>query len=267
MRQHRPDADRPHRRFAMGGARPGADGPRARARRDADPAAPRPRASTTSTRGRSTRRSPRRCSPACAPGRTTNSAARSSGLPGALGALDEDKLNVDGGAIALGHPVGASGARIVLHLLNVLERNGRTARHRGDLHRRRPGRRDAGRTRCDAWPRLARRARTVAMHTGNWHSTRDADGLAWLTFDRAGATTNTLSRAALAEFNAVLDALRARAAEGPRHPLGKGERLHRRRRRRRVRRHQATPTSRWRSCSAAGTRSSGSRACPIRRSR
>lgn len=41
-------------------------------------------------------------------------------LPGALGALDEDKLNVDGGAIALGHPVGASGARIVLHLLHVL---------------------------------------------------------------------------------------------------------------------------------------------------
>src|SRR5581483_10843118 len=34
------------------------------------------------------------------------------------------KLNVDGGAIALGHPVGASGARIVLHLLRVLERTG-----------------------------------------------------------------------------------------------------------------------------------------------
>jgi acetyl-CoA C-acetyltransferase len=42
------------------------------------------------------------------------------GLPGALGTLDENKLNVDGGAIALGHPVGASGARIVLHLLHVL---------------------------------------------------------------------------------------------------------------------------------------------------
>ena len=46
------------------------------------------------------------------------------GLPGALGAIDPDRLNVDGGAIALGHPVGASGARIVLHLLNVLERSG-----------------------------------------------------------------------------------------------------------------------------------------------
>src|SRR2546426_3086518 len=44
------------------------------------------------------------------------------GLEHALGSLDQAKLNVDGGAIALGHPVGASGARIVLHLLNVLKR-------------------------------------------------------------------------------------------------------------------------------------------------
>jgi len=42
----------------------------------------------------------------------------------ALGALNESRLNVDGGAVALGHPVGASGARIVLHVLNVLKRTG-----------------------------------------------------------------------------------------------------------------------------------------------
>jgi len=44
------------------------------------------------------------------------------GLEGALGVLDDARLNVDGGAIALGHPVGASGARIVLHLLRLLKR-------------------------------------------------------------------------------------------------------------------------------------------------
>ena len=44
------------------------------------------------------------------------------GLDRSLGSLDENKLNVDGGAIALGHPVGASGTRIVLHLLKVLKR-------------------------------------------------------------------------------------------------------------------------------------------------
>jgi acetyl-CoA C-acetyltransferase len=47
------------------------------------------------------------------------------GLDGAMGALDESKLNVDGGAIALGHPVGASGTRIVLHLLKTLKRTGK----------------------------------------------------------------------------------------------------------------------------------------------
>jgi len=45
------------------------------------------------------------------------------GLDGALGKLDQNILNIDGGGVSLGHPVGASGARIVLHLLNVLERN------------------------------------------------------------------------------------------------------------------------------------------------
>lgn len=42
----------------------------------------------------------------------------------AWGSLDPAKLNVDGGAIAIGHPVGASGARIVLHLLDALRRRG-----------------------------------------------------------------------------------------------------------------------------------------------
>lgn len=44
------------------------------------------------------------------------------GLNQAVGKIDPAKLNVDGGAIAMGHPVGASGARIVLHLANVLKR-------------------------------------------------------------------------------------------------------------------------------------------------
>lgn len=42
----------------------------------------------------------------------------------APGAPDAARLNVDGGAVAIGHPVGASGARIVLHLLHVLRRKG-----------------------------------------------------------------------------------------------------------------------------------------------
>ncbi len=38
--------------------------------------------------------------------------------------LDRARTNVDGGAIALGHPLGASGARITLHLLHALRRRG-----------------------------------------------------------------------------------------------------------------------------------------------
>jgi acetyl-CoA C-acetyltransferase len=44
------------------------------------------------------------------------------GLSSALGSIDPARINIDGGAIALGHPVGASGARITLHLVNVLKR-------------------------------------------------------------------------------------------------------------------------------------------------
>ncbi|MBI4006847.1 MAG: acetyl-CoA C-acetyltransferase [Gammaproteobacteria bacterium] len=42
----------------------------------------------------------------------------------AMGEINQDRLNVDGGGISLGHPVGVSGARIVLHLCHVLQHNG-----------------------------------------------------------------------------------------------------------------------------------------------
>lgn len=37
--------------------------------------------------------------------------------------LDPDKVNINGGAVALGHPLGASGARITTTLLNILKQN------------------------------------------------------------------------------------------------------------------------------------------------
>ncbi len=47
------------------------------------------------------------------------------GLDGAFGQIDRSTLNVDGGAISLGHPVGASGNRIVLHCVNAMKRLGK----------------------------------------------------------------------------------------------------------------------------------------------
>ena len=38
--------------------------------------------------------------------------------------IGPDQLNVNGGAVALGHPVGMSGARIILSLMNILQENG-----------------------------------------------------------------------------------------------------------------------------------------------
>jgi acetyl-CoA C-acetyltransferase len=39
-----------------------------------------------------------------------------------IGEIPQDRLNIDGGGISLGHPVGCSGTRIVLHLAKVLQR-------------------------------------------------------------------------------------------------------------------------------------------------
>ena len=49
-------------------------------------------------------------------------------LDAAMGEIDQSLLNVDGGAVAVGHPVGTSGARIILHLCHVLAQNNA---HRG----------------------------------------------------------------------------------------------------------------------------------------
>jgi acetyl-CoA C-acetyltransferase len=39
--------------------------------------------------------------------------------------LPADRINIHGGAVALGHPIGASGARVMATLLHALERHGK----------------------------------------------------------------------------------------------------------------------------------------------
>jgi 3-hydroxyacyl-CoA dehydrogenase/enoyl-CoA hydratase/3-hydroxybutyryl-CoA epimerase len=52
-------------------------------------------------------------------------------------------------------------------------------------------------------------------HTAeHWRVERDADAIAWLTFDKAGVSTNTLSEAALGQFVATLDSLDAQPPKG-----------------------------------------------------
>jgi len=48
--------------------------------------------------------------------------AKEFGYKGYAGAIDRSLLNVNGGAIALGHPVGATGVRLILTLLKHMKR-------------------------------------------------------------------------------------------------------------------------------------------------
>ena len=75
----------------------------------------------------STRRSPRRRSPCV----------------DELG-IDPELVNPHGGAIALGHPLGCSGARILTTLLHRMRRGAARARPGHHVRRRRPGHRRAG---------------------------------------------------------------------------------------------------------------------------
>ena len=51
-------------------------------------------------------------------------AAEHLGIKTPIGRIPMDRLNIHGGGISLGHPVGASGARITLHLANILKQTG-----------------------------------------------------------------------------------------------------------------------------------------------
>ncbi len=58
----------------------------------------------------------------CSAWQSTEYCQRELGLQDAFAPIDQARLNVDGGGISLGHPVGASGARITLHALKVMAR-------------------------------------------------------------------------------------------------------------------------------------------------
>ena len=57
---------------------------------------------------------------------------------------DTAKINVNGGAIAIGHPIGASGCRILVTLLHEMIRRDAKQRSREPVHRRRHGCRAGG---------------------------------------------------------------------------------------------------------------------------
>ena len=65
---------------------------------------------------------------------------------------DMDKVNVNGGAIALGHPVGSTGSRLITTALHELERTDKTHRADHDVRRRRAVHRHHHRADLDGSP-------------------------------------------------------------------------------------------------------------------
>src|SRR4051812_432177 len=92
------------------------------------------------------------------------------------------------------------------------------------MHRRRAGRRDADRDGVSMHSRIMDALGDRVLELGpkpdesglyrNFKLTRDADGIAWLLFDRAEASANTLSADVLEEFEAVLAALESQRPAG-----------------------------------------------------
>ena len=116
----RAQADRPNPLFRVRRHRPGADGPRAR-RRDAL-ALKRAGVAWKDVGLLEINEAFAAQVLACARAWSSADWAKKNGLDGPIGEFDFDRTNVNGGAIALGHPVGSSGTRLVLTLLKEMRR-------------------------------------------------------------------------------------------------------------------------------------------------
>ena len=104
------------------------------------------------------------------------------------------------------------------------EAAGHKARHRHRMHRRRAGRRDADRDGVSMDSQIMNVLGDRVLELGpkpdadgpyrNFKLTRDADGVAWLLFDREGASANTLSADLIEELDKVLAELESQRPTG-----------------------------------------------------
>ena len=116
--------------------------------------------------------------------------AERAGLSQPVGEVDRSRLNVMGGSISIGHPFGATGARITTTLAERAAPSGRAVRTDDGLRSGRDGIRDG------VGERVVTPALTTVMRDG---------GIAVVTFDLPGETVNKLTRGAVAEFIALMD--------------------------------------------------------------
>ena len=125
-------------RRAAGGPRAARRGGRARRRRRAptppSTCAPRKRATQAARAPRAAARRTSTC------GRSTRRSPASPWRPRRALEIDPGKVNVNGGAVALGHPLAASGFRLLLTLAHQMRRDGAALGVATHVRRRRPGR-------------------------------------------------------------------------------------------------------------------------------
>jgi acetyl-CoA C-acetyltransferase len=96
--------------------------------------------------------------------------------------IDNAKINVNGGAIALGHPLGATGAMILGTVLDELERTQQVDRAGDAVHRRRHGHRDDHRAGVSR--RVASKAKPVPTKTRRAHAVRRFTAEWWARHER-----------------------------------------------------------------------------------
>ena len=126
---------------------------------------------------------------ACA---STEFAKKELGSEQAVGEIDMQKLNVNGGAIALGHPLGASGARLVITLLRELRRRKEKSRS----------------CKFYAWVEDKGKRRLWRLNNMSaFNFTIDPQGICRLVFDLPNEKVNKLSLDVLLELEQILNQL------------------------------------------------------------
>ena len=113
--------------------------------------------------------------------------------------LDPAKVNARGGAVALGHPIGATGARLIVTLIHALRQARWRDRRRDVVRRWRPGRRPdhPGRLMAEIPERnlgldLVRVTETAAMAAARWQGRGDKDAVDRAAVDAMRAHLATL---------------------------------------------------------------------------
>ena len=124
--------------------------------------------------------------------------AERAGFSKPVGRVDRSKLNVMGGSISIGHPFGATGARITMTLANELWRRGSTVRIAHGVRRRR------ARLRNGPGERLMSPEKIFA---GGALGVEVEDGVAVITFNLPGESVNKFTSGVVDEFASILDRL------------------------------------------------------------